>query len=114
MTANLAATGGLAGGWKVVVVGSAALDLANSQCKCNRCTDRGGVGRGLGSGGTMAMNYRQLNVEERSALAALRTVGVGLGEIAQSSENISRSPFGINFSASCRTSNFTMALQHDV
>jgi IS30 family transposase len=31
----------------------------------------------------MAMNYRQLNVEERSALAALRTVGVGLGEIAR-------------------------------
>jgi IS30 family transposase len=31
----------------------------------------------------MAMNYRQLNLEERSALAALRTVGLGLGAIAR-------------------------------
>jgi IS30 family transposase len=30
----------------------------------------------------MAMNYRQLNAEERSALAALRTVGLSLAEIA--------------------------------
>jgi IS30 family transposase len=41
------------------------------------------VERGRGSGGTMAMNYRQLNLEERSALAALRTTGVGLGAIAR-------------------------------
>jgi transposase, IS30 family len=30
----------------------------------------------------MAMNYRQLNIEERSALAVLRTQGLGVGEIA--------------------------------
>jgi transposase, IS30 family len=31
----------------------------------------------------MAMNYRQLNLEERSALAALRRAGLGLKEIAR-------------------------------
>ena len=31
----------------------------------------------------MGMNYRQLNAEERSALAALRSVGLNKAEIAR-------------------------------
>ena len=42
--------------------------------------------KGLGSGGIgrrMAMKYRQLNAEERSALAALRSLGLNKAEIAR-------------------------------
>src|SRR6185369_11794535 len=66
---------------------SAWLGHANSQVKCNT---GGMVGRGgkrsrreARSGRRMAMKYQQLNAEERSALAALRTLGLSRAEIAR-------------------------------
>src|SRR6186713_2438763 len=60
---------------------------ANSRSKCNTVGMEGGRGRRSrrrpNSGRRMGVKYRQLNAAERSALAALRTLGLSRAEIAR-------------------------------
>src|SRR4051812_18237742 len=59
---------------------------ANSRSKCNTRVEKEREERRSRFGGNygrrMAVKYRQLNAEERSVLAALRTLGLSQAEIA--------------------------------
>src|SRR5450432_1733637 len=72
---------------RCVVRSRAIVRAANSQSKCNTGILAGGGRRRSRkqreTGRRMAMNYRQLNAEERSVLAALRSVGLNQAQIAR-------------------------------